>query len=562
MAAFPGRRPQTLLELDLTEPLVAPEADDPLARLRARSRRLLRPTLRALHEAAEDRHVVGLIAKVGGMWPWATMQELRRGVQAFGASGKPTLAWVETFGELGSRGMAAYVLATAFGELWMQPGGEVGLLGVGIEQTFVRGTLDRLGIEPQFEQRYEYKNAADVLVRKEFTAAHREALERLSESVFSDAVDTIADARGLSHDQVRELINTGPRTAPEAQAAGLVDRLGYRDQAYEAMRTRTDRKPELLFADRWRPHRKIAPPPHRRDHVAVVDVRGGIATGRTRRGPMGRQAGSDTVSAQLRAAHENDRARAVVMRVESPGGSAVASEVIWREVSRLREAGKPVVVSMGDVAASGGYYISCPAEVIVALPATLTGSIGVLGGKLVVANLLERLGVSTGAVQQGAHALMYSARRGFSEDERARFAATVDAIYHDFVGKVAEGRRRPVADIEAVARGRVWTGRDALEAGLVDELGGLRDAVRIARKRANLPEDAPVLGAIRIPPLARLSRPRNSEDPRTWASAGWLGPLTSSGLTSSGRMKDLTDVAAALGLPADATLRMPAIYVQ
>jgi protease-4 len=556
MAAFPGRRPQTLLELDLTEPLVAPEADDPIARLRARSRRLLRPTLRALHEAADDRHVVGLIAKVGGMWPWGTMQELRRGVQTFAASGKPTLAWVETFGELGSRGMSAYVLATAFGELWLQPGGEIGLLGVGIETTFVRGALDRLGIEPQFEQRYEYKNAADVLMRKEFTAAHREALERLAESVFSDAVETIADARGLTHDQVRELVNTGPRTASEAQAAGLVDRLGYRDQAYDAMRARTGGKPELLFADRWRPHRKLAPPPHRRGHVALVDVRGAIATGRTRRGPMGRQAGSDTLSAQLRAARDNDRARAVVMRVESPGGSAVASEVIWREVWRLREADKPVIVSMGDVAASGGYYIACPAEVIVALPATLTGSIGVLGGKLVVDSLLERLGVGTGTVQQGAHALMYSARRSFSEDERARFAATVDAIYHDFVGKVAEGRQRPVADIEAVARGRVWTGRDALEAGLVDELGGLRDAVRIARERASLPEDAPVLGAVRIPPLARLSRPRNSEDPRTWVRTAlpWAAV--------TGTIKDLTDMATALGLPADATLRMPAIYLQ
>jgi len=555
MAAFPGRRPQTLLELDLTEPLVAPEADDPIARLRARSRRLLRPTLRALHEAADDRHVVGLIARVGGMWPWGTMQELRRGLQTFAASGKPTLAWVETFGELGSCGMSAYVLATAFGELWLQPGGEIGLLGVGIETTFVRGTLDRLGIEPQFEQRYEYKNAADVLMRKEFTAAHREALERLAESVFSDAVETIADARGLTHDQVRELVNSGPRTASEAQAAGLVDRLGYRDQAYEAMRARTGGKPELLFADRWRPHRKLAPPPHRRGHVALVDVRGAIATGRTRRGPMGRQAGSDTLSAQLRAARDNDRARAVVMRVESPGGSAVASEVIWREVWRLREADKPVIVSMGDVAASGGYYIACPAEVIVALPATLTGSIGVLGGKLVVDSLLERLGVSTGTVQQGAHALMYSARRSFSEDERARFAATVDAIYHDFVGKVAEGRQRPVADIEAVAKGRVWTGRDALEAGLVDELGGLRDAVRIARERANLPEDAPVLGAVRIPPLARLSRPRNSEDPRTWVRTALPWAVT-------GTIKDLTDMATALGLPADATLRMPAIYLQ
>jgi protease IV len=555
MAAFPGRRPQTLLELDLSEPLVAPEPDDPIARLRARSRRLLRPTLRALHEAADDRHVVGLIAKVGGMWPWATMQELRRGVQTFAASGKPTLAWVETFGELGSRGMSAYVLATAFGELWLQPGGEVSLLGIGIETPFVRGTLDRLGIEPQYEQRHEYKNAVDVLTRKEFTAAHREALERLTESVFSDAVETIADARGLTHDQVRELINTGPHTAPEAQAAGLVDRLGYRDQAYEAMQSRMGGKPELLFADRWRPHRKIAPPPHRRGHVALVEVRGGIATGRTRRSPMGRQAGSDTVSAQLRAAHNNDRARAVVIRVESPGGSAVASEVIWREVCRLREADKPVIISMGDVAASGGYYIACPADVIVALPATLTGSIGVYGGKLVVDSLLERLGVSTGTVQQGAHALMYSARRSFTEDERTRFAATVDAFYNDFVAKVAEGRQRPVADIEAVARGRVWTGRDALEAGLVDELGDLRDAVRIARERASLPEDAPVLGAIRIPPLARLSRPRNSEDPRTWVRTALPWAVT-------GSMKDLTDMATALGLPVDATLRMPAIHLQ
>jgi protease IV len=549
MAAFPGRRPQTLLELDLTEPLVAPESDDPIARLRARGRRLLRPTLRALHEAAEDGHVVGLIAKVGGMWPWAAMQELRRGVKTFAASGKPTLAWAESFGEIGSRDMAAYVLATAFDELWLQPGGGVGLLGVGIETTFVRGTLDRLGIEPQFEQRYEYKNAADVLVRKEFTAAHREALERLAESVFNDAVETIADARGLPGDQVRELIDTGPRTASEAQAAGLVDRVGYRDQAYEAMRAKTG-KPELLFADRWRPRRKIAPPPHRRDHVALVDVRGAIVMGRTRRHPMGRQAGSDTVSAQLRAAHESDRACAVVIRVDSPGGSAVASEVIWREVSRLRESGKPVVVSMGDLAASGGYYISCPADVIVALPATLTGSIGVLGGKMVVDSLLERIGVSTGIVQRGARAFMYSARRGFSEEERTRFGATIDAIYDDFVGKVAAGRRRPVADIEAVARGRVWTGRDALEAGLVDELGGLRDAVRIARERASLPDDAPVLGAIRIPPLARLGRPKNSDDPRTWVG------------TALPRVKDLANVAAALGLPGDAVLRTPEITLR
>jgi protease IV len=547
MVAFPGRRPQTLLELDLTEPLVAPDLDDPIARLRSRGRRLLRPTLRALHEAAEDRHVVGLIAKVGGTWPWATMQELRRGVQAFAASGKPMLAWAESFGEVGPRDMAAYVLATAFGEIWLQPGGGIGLLGVGIETTFVRGALDRLGVEPQVEQRHEYKNAADLVLRKEFTAAHREALERLAESIFSDAVETIADARGLTPDQVRELIDTGPRTASEAQAAGLVDRLGYRDQAYEAIRARADNEAELLFADRWRPRRKLAPPPHRRGHVALVEVRGEISSGRTRRNPLGRQAGSDTVSAQLRAAHDNDRARAVVLRIESGGGSAVASEVIWREVWRLRESGKPVVVSMGNVAASGGYFIASPAQVILALPATLTGSIGVLAFKFVGDRLLERVGLTTGTVQRGARALMYSFRRGFSEDERARFALTIDAFYDDFVAKVAAGRGRTVAEIEAVARGRVWTGRDAIEAGLVDELGGLRDAVRIAREHADLPEDAPVIGAIRIPPLARLSRPKNSEDPRIWIRTAWPG---------------FRDLAAALGLPADATLRMPDISVR
>jgi protease IV len=257
MAAFPGRRPQTLLELDLTEPLVAPDTDDPIARLRARGRRLLRPTLRALHEAAEDRHVVGLIAKVGGIWPWGTMQELRLAVQAFASSGKPTLAWAESFGEGSSRDMAAYVLASGFGEVWLQPGGGVGLLGVGIETTFLRGTLDRLGVEPQVEQRHEYKNAADVVLHTEYTPAHREALERLAESVFSDAVKIIADARGLDHDRVRELINTGPRTAAEAQQAGLVDRLGYRDQVYAEMRARTGDKSQLLFADRWRPRRKL-----------------------------------------------------------------------------------------------------------------------------------------------------------------------------------------------------------------------------------------------------------------------------------------------------------------
>jgi len=546
MPAFPGHRPSVLLELDLTEPLATPDADDPIARLRARGRRQLRPTLRALHEAAADRHVVGLIAKVGGALPWADMQELRLGIRAFASSGKPTVAWAESFGE-GSGDTAAYVLATGFDEIWLQPGGGVGLLGVGVETTFIRGALDRVGIEPQLEQRHEFKNAADRVMRTEFTEAHRLALDHLADSIYIEAVDAIADGRHLDAQRIRELADTGPRTAAEARDVGLVDRLGYRDEVYAALRSRVGEHVEILFADRWHPRRVPHLPARHRGFVALVEARGAIASGRSRRGPMGQQVGSDSVCAALRAATEDEQARAVVLHVDSPGGSAVASEVIWREVCRVRDAGKPVVVSMGRAAASGGYYIACPADVIVALPATLTGSIGVFGGKVVVRELLDRVGLTTGTVSRGARSLMYSTRRGFTEDERERLAATIDAIYDDFVGKVAQGRGRPVAEIEGIARGRVWTGRDALGIGLVDEIGGLRDAVRIARARAGLATTAPVRHPIHVGPLARLGRAKNSDDPRATVAAA---------------LPDLSGVVAALGLPAASALRMPPITLR
>jgi protease-4 len=546
VSALPGHRPSLLLEVDLTELPAVVDADDPLARLRARGRHQLSPILRALHDAAADPHVVGLIAKVGGGLPWASMQELRLGVRAFAASGKPTFAWAESFGE-GSADMASYVLATAFDKIWLQPGGGLGLLGVAVETTFIRGALDHLGVEPQLEQRHEFKNAADRFMRTEFTDAHRTALDRLAESVFTDAVAAIAQGRGIEVARVREIADTGPRTAPEARDAGLVDELGYRDEVYAALRSRVGSDAELLFADRWRPRRRPSLPARRKGHVALVEVRGVIASGRTRRGPMGRQVGSDSVGAALRAATNDEHVRAVVLRVDSPGGSAVASDTIWREVCRVRDAGKPVVVSMGKVAASGGYYIACPADVIVALPSTLTGSIGVLGGKMVVRELLDRVGLTTGTVSHGARALMFSQRRGFSDDERERLAATIDAIYDDFVAKVAQGRERPIDEIESVARGRVWTGSDALDIGLVDELGGLRDAVRIARLRGGLAADAPVRPAVHVAPLARLGRPKNTDDPRAFAGAMVPG---------------LSDLAAAIGMPATAMLRMPSITVR
>ena len=444
---------------------------------------------------------------------------------------------------------AAYVLATGFGEIWLQPGGSLGLLGVGVEVTFLRGVLDRLGIEPELEQRYEYKNAADQVLRTEFSDAHREAVDHLAESVFTDAVDAIAVGRGLSVTAVRQLVDSGPHTAVEARDAGLVDRLGYRDQVHTEILRRVGTEAELLFANRWRPHRRPPLPRRRPGHVALVQLHGPIGSGRSRRGPMGRQAGSDSVSAALRAAIADPHARAILLHVDSPGGSAVASDTIWREVVRARESGTPVIVSMGELAASGGYYVACPADVIVALPATLTGSIGVFGGKLVVRQLLERVGLGTGSVEQGERSLMYSTRRGFTKPERERMVSAIDVIYADFVAKVADGRHLTVDAVEAIARGRVWTGRDAHSNGLVDEIGGLRTAAGIARDRGGLPDDAPIRPAVHVPLPRRIGRPRNSDDPRAMVQAVVELP-------------GLADVSAALGLPAGIALRMPPIVVR
>ena len=232
MARLPHHTP-TILELDLTQPLVDPRPGDPLGQLRNRGRRLLRPTIKALYEAAADPRVVGLVAKVGGPLSWSTMHELRRALQPFLDARKPTVAWAESFPD-GAAGTSAYVLASSFDEVWLQPGGGLGLLGVAVETTFLRGALDKLGVEPQLEQRHEYKNAADRVTRTEFTPAHRESLDALAASIYTDAVAIIAAGRSLSAERVRELVDTGPRTAAEALEARLVDRLGYRDEVLAA----------------------------------------------------------------------------------------------------------------------------------------------------------------------------------------------------------------------------------------------------------------------------------------------------------------------------------------
>src|SRR4051794_5864121 len=558
MPSFPGRRtkPPMLLELDLSQPLVEHEPDDPLAKIRSRGKPRLRAVLRALHEAGSDPRVVGLVAKVGdtGM-TLARAQELRDAVQVFAGSGKPTVAWADTFGESANASIP-YFLASGFGEVWLQPTGELNLLGVAAEVGFLRGVFDKLGVDPQLGQRYEYKNAADRLVQTDFTPAHREAAGRLAESAWEQMVDAIAKSRARTADDVRAVADRAPLFPEDALEAGLIDRIGYRDEVYTSVRRSAGGDVQLLFADKWQPAaspvRKLtrAMAAKKAPGVAVVEGFGGIVTGRSRRTPLqGPSMGSDTVTAALRAAVRDDKVKAIVFRVDSPGGSAVASDSIWREVVCAREAGKPVIVSMGAVAGSGGYYVSCSADVIVAEPGTLTGSIGVLGGKFVTTGLTDKLGLAFAGISKGERARMFSSHEGFTDEERAGLERWLDRVYADFTGKVASGRAMTQAAVHEVAKGRVWTGADARNIGLVDELGGLRAALAIARERAGLPDDAPARPAISVPPLARLRTPRSTEDPRaaatvsTWTD-GW------------GRFAGM---AARLGLPELGPLTMPAI---
>jgi protease-4 len=554
-AAVRRRAAPLVLELDLTEPLVEATPRDPLGALIARRRTSVRAVVEGLRRAGDDARVVALVAKLGGpgsRLSLALAQEVRDAVHDFRTHGKAAVAWAETFGEL-ARGTVPYYVATGFDEIWLQPSGDVCVTGVATQVPFLRDALDKARITPQVARRHEYKNAADPFTEQAFTTAHREATEHLVASVMHQLVDGIARERGLDAAEVRALVDRAPLPATEALQAGLVDRLGYRDEVYAAVRARAGADAALLYVARYA--RAGASLPARlgmapRPRIALVEVTGPIHLGRSgRRALTGPTSGSDTVTAALRSAARDPGVKAVVLRVASPGGSYVASDAIWRQVALTREAGTPVVVSMGHVAASGGYYVSMGADAIVAEPGTVTGSIGVLAGKPVVDRLLDRLGIRLENVSDGAHAQMLSPSRAFSEEEWALLDAWLDRIYDDFTAKVASGRGLPLDHVRAVARGRVWTGADARDHGLVDVLGGLGTAVDLARERAGLPPSTrPELRLHpRLPLASRVRSPRSSEDPA--AAAGTAVP--------PGAWGPFTDLAARLGLPAYGPLTLP-----
>ena len=517
-----------VLELDLLAPPAETGGFDPLAFINAGGRPLLlREAVAALHRAAEDDRITGLIARVqlpaAGPGP---VQELRAAISAF-SDVKPSLAWAETY-----PGTLSYYLASAFREVWMQPSGTVGLIGFATNALFLRNALEKAGLQAQFVARGEYKSAANLFTQDGYTDAHREADTALLDSLHTQVWDAVAQSRHLETGAVDALADRAPLLRDDALSGGLVDRIGFRDEAYARIAELVgapvddpEQEPPRLYLARYaratapRPTLPSAPVPGLRGKptVAVVSVVGPIVSGRG--GPnvlplAGNSAGGDTIAAGIRAAVADDDVTAIVVRVDSPGGSVTGSETIWREVARAREAGKPVVASMGAVAASGGYYVSMAADAIVANPGTFTGSIGVVTGKLIARDLKERLGVGSDGVRTNANADAWSINEPFTEEQHAQVEAEADLFYDDFVARVAEGRGMTVEAVDAVARGRVWTGADALEHGLVDELGGLRTAISRAKVLAGLDADADVR-VVGYPgsSLMDMLRPRPSSQP-------------------------------------------------
>ena len=481
-----------ILTGDLNGGLIDGPSEDAFTRLLVGSKTTLRDFVEALERGGDDPRVKGLYVWLGDdSLGLAKVQQVRDAVRAFRAKGKFAIAFAESFGELGP-GTRPYYLATAFDEIWLQPLGDVGLSGLSAEVPFLRGTLDRLGIEARFDHRSEYKTAMNTLTDTQMSGPQREETEALLDSAEGQIVRGIAEDRKLAPDQVKALIDRGPFLATDAKSEHLVDHIGYRDEVVTRAHERAGSGAELLNLSRYlegagRPHRSGPA-------IALIYGTGLIVRGGGSANPIAGagQMAADDIARAFRDAVRDPRVRAIVFRIDSPGGSVVASETIWRAVAIARQRARPVIASMGDVAGSGGYYVAAGADKIVAEPATLTGSIGVLAGKLVIADLLKKLRISTDSAQLGATAGIFESTSGFSAAGHARLEAFLDADYQGFKNRVAAGRHMTAAAVEAVAQGRVWTGEQAKARGLVDALGGYRTALSLAREAAKIPPAAPV----------------------------------------------------------------------
>ena len=460
----------------------------PAAGLFSRSGESYISLLKRLHEAAEDPALRGVFIHLeSAPFSLAQIEELRGAISLARERGKTVVVYMDR-----STSNSAYLLACAADHIYLHPAGELDVVGLSMETQFLAGTFELLGIEAQFVKRSEYKSSPERFTHTEASQASREQMNALADDLFATLRDGIAEGRSRSPEQVEKLIDQGPFTGQEALERDLIDALIYPDELEDELDRLFSGGHNLddsygLESDvsGWRA----------RHEIAVVYVDGAIVSGSSATPGLlggGRSAGSETIVAQLNQARRDNSVKAVVLRVDSPGGSAFASDEIWRAVERLKNEDKPVIVSMGGMAASGGYYVSAGATAIYANPSTITGSIGVYSGKFSAAGLYDRVGVNVERYTRGRNAAMYSLSTPLDDSEYAAMDRMVADVYRQFKEKVQSGRGMSEARTEEVARGRVWSGVDAIEQGLVDELGGFHDAVARARLEADIPERAEI----------------------------------------------------------------------
>jgi protease-4 len=481
-----------VLALDLRQPIV--DSTPPTPFDLGRQVPTIMDIVMALDEAGRDPRVKGVIVTLGGGHiSIAQAEEIDAAVKRFRAKGKFVIAYSHGFTETG---LGDYLTASAADQIWMQPQSDFSPAGTAVGEFFVRGLLDKIQAQPQIVKRADYKSAADTFMEKDMTAPDREQLTALVQSAYESATAAMAVARKMPKQTIVDTLNASPQFSDDAKKKGLVDTLGYDDDAGNAALTRAGKDAKFTQLLNYLRAKERTARPASGPRIALIEAAGEIVDGKSH-GPGifggDNVIASDDLSEAVRAAVRDPDVKAIVLRVDSPGGSVSASDQILESLRRAQARGKPVVVSMAGLAASGGYYISCKANRIVAEPGTITGSIGVLTGKVAIGKSLGLAGVSVGEVAQGENALFDSSMQPFTQKQLDSLNAQVDATYNDFMRKVSVGRKLPFEKVQEIAKGRVWSGADAKDRGLVDELGGLWQATDDAKALAHLAKDQPVV---------------------------------------------------------------------
>lgn len=442
-----------------------------------------------MEQLTDDPEVAGLLLKLGDVQcGWSKLQELRGALERFKASGKPIHVYME------SAGNGEYYLASVADKIYLAPASDLDLVGLSATMFYLRGTLRKIGIEPEIAHIGAYKSASDIFMREDMSDAEREATDAVLDDIYAQFTKGLAEGRGKSESDIRAVIDRGPFTSDQALKEGLVDSLVYEDQLEDIIKAADRSKPSLIEEKKYRGNKTASREWNdlRRKSIAVVYGSGAIMSGQSSDGGLfgGPTMGSETIAEAIRQAREDDEVAAIVFRVDSPGGSSLASEMILREVRRCREGDnrKPFIVSMSDVAGSGGYYVACLADTIVAMPGTITGSIGVFGGKFSMGALEKKIGLGTATLKRGKFADWTSSDRPFTDEEWEKLRSQINATYQIFLRHVAEGRGMDTAAVHKIAQGRIWSGSRAKEIGLVDTTGGLDLAMVIAAAAAGIKE--------------------------------------------------------------------------